>query len=218
MEVYTSMHSSTAHWDSLLSNGKAIFALGNDDCHDLEKPNHFAYAATLICSANKDSASLISALKQGRTMVVIPIRDYDDNLEKKIKRLWAWDDIALNKFEIQNDSLFLTINKELKNIKIFGQNGKLIADRHIPSKTARLYVGYDWTYLRLELELKSGDRLLLNPVFKIPTSKLTRNTSEVEPVKTALFRGLSLIVILTLVFLGIRKYRSMRFSATFTND
>ncbi len=51
IEVANGLHTAEAPWDAALSSGRAVWALGNDDTHDLNDPQRTGAAWTMIDAA-----------------------------------------------------------------------------------------------------------------------------------------------------------------------
>ena len=57
-------------WDAALSSGHAVWAIGDDDSHDVTDPRRMGVAWSMIDAASSDTASVVAALRQGRSYAV----------------------------------------------------------------------------------------------------------------------------------------------------
>ena len=70
LEVRSHWNDASAWWDSVLTAGNPVWAIGNDDSHDTAKRNEVGLVWTMISGANAQPASVLSALRRGAMYVV----------------------------------------------------------------------------------------------------------------------------------------------------
>ncbi len=70
IEVVNGPFESTAPWDAALSSGHAVWAMANDDTHDVDDPRRLAAAWNMIDAASTHSRDVIPALRAGRAIAV----------------------------------------------------------------------------------------------------------------------------------------------------
>jgi len=57
-------------WDAALSTGHAVWAIGDDDTHDVNDPKRTAVAWSMIDAPTTSTSDIVSALRAGRTYAV----------------------------------------------------------------------------------------------------------------------------------------------------
>ena len=70
MEVINGPFGFEELWDAALSSGHPIWALANDDIHDLRNVRRFAIAWNMIQASSADTPDILAALKAGRSYAV----------------------------------------------------------------------------------------------------------------------------------------------------
>ncbi len=72
LEVASGPFTAEALWDVALSAGRPVWALGDDDSHDITDPRRFAVAWTMIDAPSGEAADVLAALRVGRSYAVGP--------------------------------------------------------------------------------------------------------------------------------------------------
>jgi hypothetical protein len=195
LEVIDNKYLFTSYYDTVLSSGHPVFLMADDDCHNLKNPTEYGSCFNWINTfPSKDS--ILKALKTGASIAVkLNLNSYKTDEQKKV----ALHNLPiLTDLDIINDTIYLTLNKEVKTIKFIGQQGverKRISDT---KKAACLFSNED-TYLRAEIECNDGTLYLLNPVLRYDGSLKFNNLPPVDVFKTWVCRS-ALFVLLMVVF------------------
>lgn len=161
MEVLNSHRTYFAHWDSTLSAGRAVWILGNDDCHDLTKEK-FAFAWNLVHSGNGDEQGVLQSLKKGTTYAVKRKRKFNtaDSLAT-----WALqnDGRLLERVGTSDSTLWVKFKVPM-DVRLIGQGGKKLAEFCATDSVGYTFQSSD-TYIRIEAENEEL-QLFLNPVLR----------------------------------------------------
>jgi len=161
IEIESIFGSSQAHWDAILSEGRYVTALGNDDAHDLSKPILVGRFCTMI-NAKPMKDAIIASLKQGNSYVAVIKENMDaDYLLKKESHQYLQ---KLKQFEFKNDSLFVEVS-ERAEIRFIGQGGSLKQKEDSRATAAYRFLDSD-TYIRVEVEFENGNSFYLNPIIR----------------------------------------------------
>ncbi|HYW50227.1 MAG TPA: hypothetical protein VE861_06460, partial [Gemmatimonadaceae bacterium] len=70
LEVRSHWNDASAWWDSVLTHGNPIWAIGNDDSHDVTNPTDLGVVWTMANAPDARPASIMSALRAGAMYVV----------------------------------------------------------------------------------------------------------------------------------------------------
>lgn len=154
IEVMSPSARAQQHWDMALKNGKVVWALSNDDTHDLihEKPGRFYNVLA------NETKHVKKTLKEGHFYAV--------------KSLRGKDQLSLEKIQVSQDSVYFSFNGAVKSI-IAIINGKNFYTTH--SKAGAFKIPSDAEYVRFEVN-GTEDTLLSNPIIK-SNGKLPINQS-----------------------------------------
>jgi hypothetical protein len=87
MEVLSPYGISEKQWDIVLSAGKPVFVVGNDDLHDIYKKEQVGRMATILNLKNTDQAAVLSALKKGEGYGIVLGKTQDQFQLPELKRL-----------------------------------------------------------------------------------------------------------------------------------
>lgn len=175
LEVFSPYANSINYWDTLLSAGKNIFIVANDDIHDIFDNNEIGRFVNLLYSKNTYQNSVINTLKSGSHAVVWLPQCTGESLLEKQQKISAIKGL-LQKFEVNNKTLSISFDRPVDTLVFVGQSGKLLTTEHLTSHV-EFSLPDNFTYVRVEARFKDGTRVLFNPVFKSRSITLVeRNT------------------------------------------
>jgi len=201
-----SYFNATDLWDTVLTAGNPVFALGSDDNHDINDPEDYGYVYTMINSPGIRQDEILNALRSGIAFAVELEPQKDSSPNKKLEQYDAVPVITLCR--ILNDTVSMTFNKAFDTLKLIGNNGFLRAKEI--NKNSIIYItNENDTYIRAELTLKNAANIFLNPVFRY-NGKIDSVQPEIDYTKTWLFRCLYSVIIgfICLIFLKFNKKKS----------
>src|SRR5207244_394765 len=67
LEVLNCNKIATRDWDEVLSSGKAVWIIADDDCHDISKPGETGVSWTMVNADTKNCGDVMQALWSGRS-------------------------------------------------------------------------------------------------------------------------------------------------------
>lgn len=187
-------------WDSVLSAGKMVFLLLNDDTHDITNPVDFGYAFTMINCSN-DPKSIINTLGSGSVVGVDmqPGAKTDPAAKMEQGRL-APMPVSCT---IENENLTITFNKLCSKVKLIGQNGTLKKEADSVKTISYKFEPTD-TYIRAEIHQPEGTDIYLNPVFRYSDLNEFNKPPVVNIAMTWLLRGIYITAGILVIFLYLR--------------
>lgn len=110
MEVVNQFRISDEYWDAALSGGKLVYAMGNDDVHNMEEETTFENY-THIYSDERSTKKILYNLTHGKSYAVKgDLGPFENYLEQLI---------------VKNDTLFVNFSIYPTKIEFIGQNGVL---------------------------------------------------------------------------------------------
>jgi hypothetical protein len=187
-------------WDAVLSSGRAVWGLANDDIHDLEDPRRMARAWNMVNAATASEADVIDALRKGYFYAVLRLED-DPTAELT----------ALEHVEFKDGTLTITCSGRSPAFEFFGQGGvikKTVRDRLTASYT------FDATDTYIRTIIWSPRRVFyLNPILRWDGSQLPAPAATVNQPATWTLRLAFVGLVSTLIVIR-RKRRERRLSKT----
>lgn len=164
LEVLNSFRVATNHWDEALSAGKPVWILANDDCHDLRKDHKISKSWTMVQAPNDDRASILEALKLGRTYGVKRLNDTMPRAQL-LGEDWRRKSLnVLTSMQVTHDTLRVNLTKEMDTVRLMGQGGEVRWQAEQVS-----YIEYpiqmEDTYLRVEAST-SDMAYYFNPIVR----------------------------------------------------
>lgn len=140
-------------WDAALSAGRPVWALGNDDTHDLTDPRRTAVAWTMINAPSASPGDIVHALRAGHAYAVLRTNEIASAVET-----------VLGKVEVANGMIEVTCEGEPSTFVFIGQNGAI--RKTVKNVTAASYAfAHDDTYIRTVIR-SPRTAMFLNPVLR----------------------------------------------------
>ena len=182
-------------WDTALSSGHRVWALANDDTHDLEDPRRTAAAWTMIGASTTETADIVNALKAGRSYAVL-----------RTGAIGAAYVAALDKVAVRDGTLSVSISSAPSTFTFIGHGG-------VVRKTVRDATSADYTFTEEDTYVRTviaspQTRIYLNPVMRYegalpsPTPEAT-----IDVAGTWLLRGSMGLSCLLLALVYARRRR-----------
>jgi len=176
MEVLSPYGISEKQWDIVLSAGKPVFVVGNDDIHDIYDKEKVGRMATILNLKNTNQASVLSALKKGEGYGIVLGKNQDPFQLPELKRLL-----------LKENKLDLHLTEKAKSIDFIGQNGKLLAS-FTDSKNVQYKLNTSDCYARTKITFENGTQIYLNPVFFTNTTNFAQVQNPVNYTETIIFK------------------------------
>ena len=176
MEVVNGPDEQDGLWDAALSSGHIVWALANDDTHDVTDPRRTGVAWNMIDAPTSSTGDIVDALRAGRTYAVARNAHTTSSSDTTVRRI-----------EMNDRHLVVTCAGDPATFEFIGQNGNI----HGTVKNA-LTAGYTFndgdTYIRTVI--RSGKTTMyLNPVVRYDGAHIPRPASTVAAGATWLLRG-----------------------------
>lgn len=165
MEVLNPAKRSFSQWDAALSAGNVVFAVGNDDIHNIFHPVRLAKNCTwLYLPDGINPVSIVAALKEGRgyAMKIGTIQgEGNEQRKERIKSNLPY----LKYCNLQGDSLQVKFSKAATQIRFSGDGGEILSViKDQDSWAYKIKPGN--SYVRVSAFFPDGSEIYLNPVFR----------------------------------------------------
>ncbi len=176
IEVVNGPFTTADVWDAALSSGHAVWAVADDDTHDLEDPRRTAAGWNMVGAPTADTKDIVSALAAGRSYAVL-----------RTGALESAHVTQLDAVDVRGGSMRVSLRGAPSTITFVGQNGAI---RKSVKNT--LAADYAWTdsdtYVRTVVETPQTV-LFVNPVLRYDGGALPRPVSHVDTASTWIVRG-----------------------------
>jgi hypothetical protein len=176
IEVINGGHTSEVSWDAALSSGHAVWALANDDTHDLTDPQRTAMSWNLIDAPSASPAEIFAALRRGRSVAVT-----------RNGKTVSPADPQLTAVGFEAGRLSVAVSGEPSKFVFIGQDG---AVRKVAEQATQASYQFrpDDTYIRAVVR-STNLTLLLNPVIRYDGSAPPLQLAIVDKTRTWIYRG-----------------------------
>jgi hypothetical protein len=163
-------------WDAALSAGRAVWAVANDDTHDLTDSRRTAAAWNMVDAPTTSTSDVVSALKAGRSYAVLRTGTVESaNLT------------VLNRVDVSQNTLTVSVTGAESTFKFVGQDGAV--RKTIKNATAASYTLEPTdTYLRTVIT-SPQTVLYVNPVLRYNGESLPKPAATVDVASTWALRG-----------------------------
>ena len=170
LEVLNPYGDAFEHWDMALSNGHRVYAVGDDDTHNINKANEVCHNLTVVNTPDLNPEHLYEALDKGSCYAV----EFDNwyhfpmSLEEKIAQAQALP--HLTRAELISDTLFVEISTPtMQEVQFIGQDGKVLKTEEKVA-TAWYAIQPEDHYVRTHINVNGMQHFYLNPITRHPTS------------------------------------------------
>lgn len=164
IELLNPSAQSLQHWDTILSAGKKVFAMGNDDIHNIFNDKAIGRFVTMIYGTNADVSGLYPMLRKGAAAAVWLPQEEKERLFQKRIRIENIKKVV-SRILVKNDSVQIILNHPVAKISLITSNGVLKASDTLTSKLS-VPLFPDETYWRFEILLQDKTRIFLNPLYR----------------------------------------------------
>jgi hypothetical protein len=174
-------------WDMALSAGRVVWALGNDDTHDISDPQRTAVAWTMIDAPSANPGDVIDALRAGRSYAVARRNNSASNI-----------DTSLADVTLQGNALEVTIAGDPSTFLFIGQDG---GQRGVVRNAtrARYEFSREDTYVRTVIR-SPRTWMFLNPILRYDGTALPAPAATAQVGITWIARGIVIGGIAAAVF------------------
>jgi hypothetical protein len=176
IEVVNGPFTAANAWDAALSAGRAVWAIGNDDTHDLDNVRRSAVGWTMIDAPTASTSDIVGALRAGRSYAVL-----------RTGALGAANVTTLQSVQLEDRTLTVRLNGAPSTITFIGQNGAVRRSEDGASSASYTLTDAD-TYVRTVVT-SPQTILFLNPVIRWNGSSLPEPAATVDAALTWSQRG-----------------------------
>jgi hypothetical protein len=164
-------------WDTALSSGRAVWAVANDDTHDLADARRRSAAWTMIAAATADTADIVGALKAGRSYAVL-----------RTGAIGAAHVTVVERVDVREATLSVRVSGAPSTFTFVGQGGVVRKTVH-DAMSAQYTITESDTYIRTVIA-SPQTRLYLNPIVRYDGAlPLAAPVATVDVASTWLLRG-----------------------------
>jgi hypothetical protein len=179
LEIVNGPFLSVESWDAALSSGRAVWAIGNDDTHDLQDWRRSMVAWTMINAPSASTSDIVSALHAGRSYAVLRTNEIATAVDTKIADV-----------QFADGTLAVALTGEPATFTFIGQNGALRKTVKHSLRAEYTFAAYD-TYIRTVVRAPRTS-MYLNPVIRHGGDGVLALAATVNGPLTWTLRGLAL--------------------------
>jgi hypothetical protein len=163
-------------WDAALSTGHPVWAVANDDTHDLTDSRRTAAAWNMIDSSTTTTSDVVNALRDGRSYAVL-----------RTGTLESANLTALNSVDVSDNTLTVTIVGAESTFTFVGQDGAI--RKTVKNAVSASYtIGAADTYVRTVIT-SPQTVLYVNPIIRYDGKNLPKPAATVDLASTWALRG-----------------------------
>jgi hypothetical protein len=173
-------------WDSALSSGRPVWAVANDDTHDVEDPRRTAISWNMIDARSASTEDIVAALRAGRSYAVLRTGAQD-----------AFDITRVSSVSVADAVIRVELLGAPSTITFIGQDGTVL--RSVSDTLVATYTMTQAdTYVRTVVA-SPQTRLYLNPVIRWDGRSIPAPVASVNAMLTWTQRGAALAMVVMLV-------------------
>lgn len=186
LEVRSHWNDASAWWDAVLTAGNPVWAIGNDDSHDIEKAREIGVVWTMVDAATPQASDVLPALRQGRMYVVAAAP--------------GTRPVSLEGVRIAGDTVTTRFDQPMQQIRVIGNRGVVRAEAAGTAEIRYVFSGDD-TYARVVGTTATGT-IYLNPVLRTSGPPVPWGTPPTRPMASLMSRMIAaLLLVSTLLVL-----------------
>lgn len=180
IEVANGPFTTEDEWDATLSSGHVVWAIGNDDTHDLEDVRRTGVAWTMIDTPSAKDEDVVAALRAGRSYAVLRTGAFE-----------AAGITTLSSLTMDGKTVNVALNGAASKVAFVGQDGVIRHTVH-DVLNASYVMRDDDTYIRAVVT-SPHTTLFLNPVVRWNGTDLPTPVATVNGFWTWTQRGSALV-------------------------
>ena len=209
LEVLNPYGNAFEHWDKALSNGHRVYALGDDDTHDITDINEVGRNLTMVNTPSMEADSVYDALERGLCYAVefSNFFLFGSSLERKAELARTLP--YLTRCELVGDTLFVaTSADDIKEVRFIGQGGKVLKTCENVKEAYYVVLPED-AYVRTVINIDDLRLLYLNPVTRHPSPMVEdRRLDSVNWAQTGLYWLVYAVAVLAFVWYLFKKFKA----------
>jgi len=194
MEVVNGPFAVEDLWDDALSSGHVVWAIGDDDAHDVTNLRRTFIAWNMIDAPSPSAADIIGALRQGRTYAVSLVGDIAD--------------AALTSVDVADATMTVASTGVPATYLFVGQDGVIRGTANQVMEATYTFAATD-TYIRTVIRTPNMV-MYVNPVIRYDGTKLPSPLATVDETSTWLHRTFILVLSAAVIFFLWRRSAASR--------
>ena len=211
IEILNPYGNAIEHWDMALSNGHRVYALGDDDTHNINNEHEVCRNLTMINTPDLNPEHVYEALDKGLCYAVefYNWHYFPLSLEQKAKDTHTLD--YLTQAQLVGDTLYISTSaKTMNKVEFIGQDGKVLkSEEKVP--TAHYIIRPEDHYVRTRIDLNGRQFLYLNPVTRHPSPNLVdQRLDYINYAQTALYWFVYTVALAAFVWYLIKKAKEKK--------
>lgn len=208
LEVLNPYGNAFEYWDVALSNGHRVYAIGNDDCHNVSDPREVCHNLTMVNTPDLKPEHIYDALDKGISYAVEfnNYYFYPQGLDFKVEKAKKLP--YLTRAELVDDTLFIeTSAKKMHEVMFIGQDGDTLKTQQ-NVQTAFYVIQPEDKYVRTKIDIDKLHILYLNPITRHPTNIVVdRRLDSINFAQTILYWIVYAVVLFAVVWYIIKKLK-----------
>ena len=172
LEVRSHWNDASRWWDAVLTAGNAVWAIGNDDSHDVQNSREVGVVWTMVNASSARAPQVLDALRAGAMYVV------------------AGSDSAsaahLRSVTLSGDTITTTFDRTMTNIQVITDGG--IVRAQVDGAIAMQYVLTPADHYARVVATDAGGTLYLNPVIRSAGRPAPWGVPGTQPIASLLSR------------------------------
>ena len=211
LEVLNPYGNALEHWDKALSNGHRVYALGDDDTHDITKAQEVCHNLTMVNIPDLNPEHVYDALDKGLCYAV----EFDNwfhfpmTLAEKVEQAHALP--YLKRAQLVGDTLFIeTSANKMQEVKFIGQEGQVLKTEEKVA-TAHYVIQPEDHYVRTQINVNGLQHFYLNPVTRHPTPEpVDQRLDFINKPQTYLYCFVYIVAFATLIWYLFKKAKEKK--------
>ena len=206
LEIMNPYGNALEHWDMALSNGHRVYALGDDDTHNIHKVSEVCLNLTMINTPDLSPEHVYQALDAGLCYAVefVNFFHFPMTLEQKVEQARSLP--YLTQAQLVDDTLFISTSANtMHEVKFIGQSGKVLKTEENVA-TASYVIQPEDQYVRTEINVNELQHFYLNPVTRHTTPQpIDQRLDFVNQAQTYLYRFVYLVAFAAMIWYLFKK-------------
>ena len=210
LEVLNPYGNAFEHWDMALSSGHRVYALGDDDTHNITDIHEVCLNLTMVNTPDLNAEHVYDALDRGLCYAVEfdNFFHYPMTLEQKAEQALALPYLTLA--QLVGDTLFVcTSAPTMHEVQFIGQDGKVLKTEENVA-TAFYVIQTEDPYVRTHINVNELQHFYLNPVTRHPTSVVVdRRLDSINYAQTGLYWLVYAVALVAFIWYVFKKLKAM---------
>jgi hypothetical protein len=191
LEVRSHWDDASRWWDAVLTAGNPVWGIGNDDVHDVSRPQETGVVWTMVNAPTNAPRDILAALRRGAMVVVEGQRGPVS--------------VRVEQLAVRGDTLTVTFDQVVAEVQVIADSGAVRARQ--PNTASLSYVMQPGDHYARVVATTPTGMLYLNPVIRTDSVPVVRPVPATEPAAGALRRlaaGVAWLASLLLLLPGVR--------------